>query len=264
MKTYYLLLLTLAAFSTKLFAANTPEYDPSTARAYEAYLLTFVWPDKESSEQVDYKSVIAGTKLPRYTAPNDDNSRSSAANIAQLSVPFDSFKRKIAPHAQVLVNKKWTLIFNTTGATVHETFHSERMKNGYPELTGKIAIKLGRYLESDIQYQHYRFDPRPVAPSDPDTASDQDTQPTQVLPPSLEPTLVLNLEQSNKTASKKLNYIDHPVIGTLIYFEPIALDDAIQQIALEKLTPTAEEAQLTSSSAVQFAPTQDETTTSSQ
>lgn len=264
MKTYYLLLLTLAAFSSELFAADTPEYDPSTARAYEGYLLTFVWPDKESSEQVDYKKVLAGANLPRYTAPGADNSRSSGANIAQLSVPFDSFKRKIAPHAQVLVNKKWTLIFKTTGATLHESFHSDEMKNGYPELTGEIAIKLGRYLESDIQYQHYRFDPRPAADANPDTASEQGAQIPQTLPASLEPTLVLNLEQNNKTASKKLNYIDHPVIGTLIYFEPIELDDAIQQIALEKLTPATQEAQLTSSNAVQFAPTHDTPATSSQ
>jgi hypothetical protein len=259
LKTYYLLLLTLAAFSSQLFAANETEYNPSTARAYEAYLLTFVWPDKDSSEQVDYKSLVSAANLPRYPSPSADSSRSSAANIAQLSVPFDRFKNKIAPHAEVLVNKKWTLIFKTTGATLHETFHSDVMKNGYPELTGKIAIKLGRYLESDIQYKHYRFDPRPAPPvSEQESQADsQGALPAQTLPATLEPTWVLNLEQSNKTASKKLNYLDHPIIGTLIYFEPISLDDAIQQVSLEKLTPTAEEAQLSSSSAVQLTPTYD-------
>jgi hypothetical protein len=41
---------------------------------------------------------------------------------------------------------------------------------------------------------------------------------------------VLPLHFVNKTASKKLNYIDHPVIGTLIYFEPLDLEEAIDMV----------------------------------
>ena len=52
-----------------------------------------------------------------------------------------------------------------------------------------------------------------------------------------EPALVLTLNQSNKTASKKVNYLDHPTIGTLLYFEPIELEDAIEKIALQTVAP---------------------------
>lgn len=258
MKTHHLLLLTVMAFSSQLFAADNQNYDPSTARAYEAYLLTFVWPDKDSSEQVDYQQILSSTSLPRYAEPAVGDSTSSAANIAQLSVPFDSFKAKIAPHAQVLVNKKWTLIFKNRGDSLNETFHSSKLINGYPELTGQIAIKYGRYLESNIQYKHYLFKALPSLQNDTSTAnsleSQQQNEQVQNEQAAIKPTLVLNIEQKNKTASKKLNYIDHPIIGTLIYFEPIDLEDAIQQVALEKLTPTYGDAQIIPDQAGELTP----------
>lgn len=232
MKTYHILLLTLAAFSAHLFAADNQQYNPSTARAYEAHLLTFIWPDKNSSEEVKYKNVTSVASLPRFTEGNTEESSSSGANIAQLSIPFDRFKQKIAPHAHVLVDKKWTIIFKNRGDTLRESFHSTTLTNGFPELVGQISIKYGRYLESDIQYQHYLFGlPQSDTANIPDIAQ-QNTS------PGIQPTFVLDLTQKNKTASKKLNYLDHPIIGTLIYFEPISLDDAIQQVALEKLAAT--------------------------
>ena len=51
----------------------------------------------------------------------------------------------------------------------------------------------------------------------------------------IEPALELNLNFNNKTASTKLNYIDHPIIGTLIYFEPLELEDAIERISMQQL-----------------------------
>lgn len=255
-------------------ATPAPEYNPETARAYEAYLLTFVWPEQDSTEQVKYKNVLTTDNLVRYQNQNtsSQDSSSSAANISQLSVPFDEFKNKIAPHATVLVNQKWTLIFKQTGDQISKTFHSDQLKDGYPELTGSIAIKLGHYLESDIKYQHYLFDsfstPPNTAQTTPDAnnallndgtqrsdtavTADPNSQPQVKL---FEPALVLDVEQKNKTASKKLNYIDHPILGTLLYFEPINLDDAINQISLEKLTQQAQDAQPSNAKPDQLIPT---------
>lgn len=226
----------LSVFSTQLFAADNQEYDPNTARAYAAYLLTFVWPDNHSSEQIDYNNVLSTESLPRYSKLQRQDNSPSAANIVQLSVPFDDFKDKINPHAPVLINKQWTLIFKHTGDAINETFHSSALGDSDPELTGNISIKLGHYLESDIHYKHYLFNlfssPHNINVLENATAKTDQTQSTLKI---FEPALVLNLEQRNKTASQKLNYIDHPIIGTLIYFEPIDLNDAIQQVALDKM-----------------------------
>jgi hypothetical protein len=34
-----------------------------------------------------------------------------------------------------------------------------------------------------------------------------------------------------------VNYLDHPTIGTLLYFEPIELEDAMDKIALLSMMP---------------------------
>ncbi|SBS30415.1 hypothetical protein MSP8887_02662 [Marinomonas spartinae] len=246
MKRYYILLLTLISLSTPLFAAGSDDINPDTARAYQAYLLTFMWPSYASSEQITYQKVKDPSALPQYPvdASNSADGSSKGADIEPLYVPFDGFKNKIAPHAPVLINKKWILIFDKRGDVIHESFHSDTNTNGYPELTGTISIRYAHYLETDIKYHHYLFTPLPEATS-PDGASDNNTDlqsnnqtvagqaNTQPLGPM--PTQVLNVELKNKTASKKLNYLDHPLIGTLLYFEPMKLDDAIQQRNLDRL-----------------------------
>lgn len=223
-----------------MFAADSQKIDPNTARAYQAYLLTFEWPSYASSEQVPYKKVTNPSALPRYLS-NDNNRGSQGADIAPLSVPFDSFKNKIAPNAPVLISQKWILIFNKRGDTISKTFQSEQNTNGYPELTGSISVRFAHFLESDIKYQHYLFTPPPGAanPANNEMAAQNSEQngtaATNEQPLGPMPTQVLNLEEENKTASKKLNYIDHPIIGTLLYFEPMDLNDAIQQRNLDRL-----------------------------
>lgn len=245
---FALLALTLGISCSSLHAADNT-IDTNTARAYEGYLITFVWPESVTSEQIDYQNVLNVDNLLRLPPDKKDDSSSTGASIDSISNPFDDFKSQIDKHAQVLVNKKWTLIFKHPGDVIAKQFYSDQVKDGYPELTGSISIKLGRYLESEIQYKHYLFDSFSVPESQQHTAPQVDTTnktsdnidsttAAESTPYKLfEPALVLNLHETNKTASKKINYIDHPIIGTLLYFEPISLEDALEQTALESLIP---------------------------
>lgn len=239
MKPLIVIFLSLALLNTQLFAEDG-EINPDTARAYEAYMVTFQWPDALTSEQVNYKSILSTDNLIRLTGDEK-----STDNNAQPT-PFGNVEARLGKNVTILANKKWTLIFRFPGDTIKKSFHSIQEKDGYPELTGNIAIKLGRYLESDIQYKHYLFD----SFTQPNIAPEQDNQNATNRPffsqsttepqpefKEFEPALVLKLNQSNKTASKKVNYLDHPTIGTLIYFEPIELEDAIEKVAAQSVTP---------------------------
>jgi len=257
LKRYYILLLALISLSTPLFAAGSNDIDPDTARAYQAYLLTFIWPSYASSEQITYQKVKDPSALPQYPVDNTnaaDNS-SKGADIEPLYVPFDDFKNKIAPHAPVLINERWILIFDKRGDVVHESFHSDANTNGYPELTGTISVRYAHYLETDIKYHHYLFTPLPetslpegtsndLQSSNQDSSGQASDQPLGPMP-----TQVLNVELKNKTASKKLNYLDHPIIGTLLYFEPMKLDDAIQQRDLDRLKTQSSDSNTTNGAA---------------
>ncbi|QUX91433.1 hypothetical protein CYL31_08375 [Marinomonas sp. A3A] len=230
MKSLIVIFLSLALLNTRLFAEDGG-INPNTARAYEAYLVTFQWPDALTSEQVTYKNILSTDNLIRLTG----NEKSTDNNNAQ-STPFGNIEARLGKNVKILANKKWTLIFRFPGDTIRKSFYSEQQKDGYPELTGKIAIKLGRYLESDINYQHYVFDrftqPTPDQNSTSILLSQNQTQPALK---AFEPAMVLKLHQSNKTASKKVNYLDHPTIATLIYFEPIELEDAIDKVASQSM-----------------------------
>lgn len=267
--------LTLTLLSPSLFAEGG-DFNPETARAYEGFLVTFLWPEGQSEEHIDYENVLSVQNLLRLNTGNNTsnleeesnteltqtNLQESTQNKTRELTPFADIKQKLNRHVTVLSNQQWTLIFRQTGDTLRKTFHSEQIKDSYPELTGTIAVTLGRYLESDIRYQHYLFDSftMPEQPEQPEVTDSLlvmppfDTeeelrsifsQPTTRLQSAnaatgaikpqtqfkkFEPALVLQLNQSNKTASKKVNYLDHPTIGTLLYFEPIELNDAIERI----------------------------------
>ncbi len=213
--------------SGQLFAINHQKVDSDTARAYQAYLLTFIWPSYASNERINYQNINDSNTLPRYSIKQNDSSNLKTADIEPLFIPFTSFKNRIAAHVSILVNQTWTLIFNHVGDAINQTFHSQPNSAGYPNFTGSINIRLGHFLESKIQYKQYLFTPIPNA-----TATNQNTESSEQ---NLIPTQVLNLIQENKTASRKLNYIDHPIIGTLLYFEPMKLKVALQQRNLDKL-----------------------------
>ena len=235
MKPLIVIFLSLALLNTQLFAEDG-EINPDTARAYEAYMVTFQWPDALTSEQVNYKSILSTDNLIRLTGDEKNTD-----NNAQPT-PFGNVEARLGKNVTILANKKWTLIFRYPGDTIRKSFYSEQEKDGYPELTGNIAIKLGRYLESDIQYKHYLFDsftqPDPIQSNEQTGTSSIFAQAkSQPEFKAYEPALVLKLNQSNKTASKKVNYLDHPTIGTLIYFEPIELEDAIEKIATLSVAP---------------------------
>lgn len=245
MKYLIAIALSLALMNTQLFA-DDGEIDPDTARAYQGYLVTFLWPEGQSSEQVDYKNVLSTDQLLRLT----DEEAAAPINTNQElgKAPFGRIEDKIGRHTKILANETWTLIFKRPGDTIYKNFHSQQVQDNYPELTGSISIKLGRYLESDIHYQHYLFDsftlPNPnefgINNESENASFFTNTNSAGTAKPEFkefEPALVLKLNQSNKTASKKVNYLDHPVIGTLLYFEPIELEDAIEKIALQTITP---------------------------
>ena len=237
--------------SMRSFAADE-EFNPDTARAYEGYIVTFQWPDGLSTEQIDYKSVLHPEDLARLTS--EDEKVSTIGNNADQTTPFGNIDERLGQHVTILANQKWTLIFRHPGDTIQKSFHSLQEKDGYPELTANVAIKLGRYLETDIEYKHYLFDSfsQPNVSKETDNQADSESffsQPIsaqeqsaqeQSAQPDLkefEPALVLTLKQSNKTASKKINYLDHPTIGTLIYFEPIDLEEAIEKVSAQSVTP---------------------------
>ncbi len=237
MKSLTLIALSISLFSTHLFA-NSGNINPDTARAYEGHILTFLWPDGQSSEHINYKSVLSLQDIQhlRNTAESNNDSKQSE------QTPFENIKKRLSNHVTIVASQKWTLIFREAGDVINKNFQSEQKKNGYPELTGNIKIKLGRYLESNIHYQHYLFDnlSQPFTEKNLENESNQPSFP--ILSDETEiktfgPALVLKLDLSNKTASKKVNYLDHPKIGTLIYFEPIELEDAMAEIAAQSVTP---------------------------
>jgi len=240
LKTLIISLLSLTLLNTHLFA-DDGEINTDTARAYEAHLVTFMWPEGQSSEQINYKNVLSTGNLLRLT--KDEEGKPSAASNTSEVTPFGNIEGRLGKHVKILANQQWMLIFNHPGDTISKTFHSEQEKDGYPELTGSISVKLGRYLESDIRYQHYLFDsftqPNTQAQNSKGSFFSQGQNTPDVQPElkAFDPALVLTLTQRNKTASKKVNYLDHPTIGTLLYFEPIELEDAIDKIALQSMTP---------------------------
>jgi|OM-RGC.v1.009271136 hypothetical protein len=245
------LLIITTAFTTYSYATeiDLASIDPDKARAYQAYLLTFEWPQGTSTEEITYQEIKNSTTIPSYDIPVDSaDSTTLPATIEPLFNTFDRFNEKVGKHAKILANEKWTLIFPEAGFTHHETFHSTVNENGYADLSGEFSVKLGRYLETTLNYHHYLFahdesDLTPSAlPQDNNVDRPQsDTENTDAAP--IEnttfnrPTKVFNLALKNKTASKKINYLDHPIIGTLLYFVPMELEDAIEQKALESFTP---------------------------
>ncbi|TDO99613.1 CsiV family protein [Marinomonas balearica] len=253
------LILLSSTFSAYTYATeiDLASIDPEKARAYQAYLLTFEWPKGTSSEEVTYEDIKNSTNIVSYDPPelNIEESTTRPATIEPLFNAFDGFNKKVGRHAKVLSNEKWTFIFPEAGFTHHETFHSTIDANGYVDLNGDISVKLGRYLETELNYQHYLFSTleNSEASEEDKSASEenksapldsaQNEQTTLVGLPSaqsiipLRPIQVLNLTLNNKTASKKINYLDHPIIGTLLYFVPMDLEEAIEQKALESFTP---------------------------
>ena len=236
MKTLTLIALSISLFSTQLFAANG-NINPDTARAYEGHILTFLWPDDQSREQVDYKNVLSLQDIQRInnTAENSNFSQSE-------QTPFDSIKKRLASHVTVVADQKWTLIFRASGDVINKNFQSKQEQDGYPELTGNIRIKLGRYLESNIHYQHYLFDDlsQPSITTEPEDQNSPSSFPLlsdEAQVKKIGPAFVLTLDLTNKTASKKVNYLDHPKIGTVLYFEPIELEDAMAAIGAQSIAP---------------------------
>ncbi|WP_394180116.1 hypothetical protein [Marinomonas posidonica] len=263
MKKLAFTLFTLLFISSQSQAIDEP-IDPDTARAYEGYIVTFIWPDDQTSEQIDYKNILTTEGLFRLAETMTDASattQETPTNVTENEVtepasqpglpePLVKIAAKLGQHVRILSNQQWTLIFRHPGDTIEKSFHSDEIKDGYPELTGDIHIKLGRYLESDIQYKHFLFDsftqPDASLPIDENQnrlffsnqesnqASEQAN--TKDLK-AFEPALVLTLDIHNKTASKKLNYLDHPTIGTLLYFQPLALEEAVEKIVLKTMSP---------------------------
>lgn len=220
---------------------DTTESDKSNARAYSAHLMVFQWPDAFHSEQINWKSLYSLEGIPQYPTPSpEDESGTQAASIGALNTVFADYQHQVERRAHLLVNESWTLIFDDRGSEVEKYFHSSPLKDGYAELDGSIHIKLGRYLESEIQYRHFLFDSFTV----PQTASEEILENPEASPTTsirhFEPALVLELNQSNKTASKQLNYLDHPILGTLLYFEPMDLEKAEEQLTLEALMEKGE------------------------
>ena len=251
--------LTLAlvslVLSTGLVAQDqdTQEQEKSNARAYRAHLLTFTWSDKMSSEQIDYENIYQLDEIQRFESDEDAILSSSIIHDVNPDQgeeinPFTQYQALIKRRVTILSNQTWPMIFEDQGSVNFAEFHSDKILDGYPELTGQIEVKLGRYLETKVQYQHYLFDtfttqvkaPEPVNSSlifdelDPflDETTATQTQTVQLF----EPALVLRFEVERKTASKKLNYLDHPTIGSLLYFEPISVDDAEHELMLQALT----------------------------
>lgn len=232
MKYFTFILLTLSLFSTHSLG-NAEDINPDTARAYEGYLLTFLWPDNQTTEFIEYDNVLSLDGLTRIIK-NKESEHIGSGNIGQtLSAFEENLETQIGKRIPILVSQKWTFIFKHAGDTVYKEFHSEQFKDGYPELTGQIAIKLGRYLESNISYQHYLFDSFTQLIPEEGLADDQRTAELKAF----EPALMLTLKQSNKTASKKLNYLDHPTIGTLLYFEPVELEEAMATLTAQSNPP---------------------------
>ncbi len=247
--------LLLGSLSLSANAVDLDSIDQDKARAYEAYVMTFLWPENMSSERIDYENVLSLEGIPVFeqkqeTANNDESSFAStmAADIEPLKAPFDDFVSTFERRTQLLSNERWTLIFPETGATLSREFHSATMVDGYAEFVAHVDFTLNRYLESNLSYEHYLFDTFTTV-NTPESESNGTTDgprvtleytqaPEALIQKHVEPAMVLKLNFLNKTPSKKLNYIDHPTIGTLIYFEPLELEDAIERVSMEQFMGT--------------------------
>lgn len=194
--------LLTSSFYAQSAEQNLENLNPDTARAYKAYVMTFLWPSNVSSESIPYQPVKAAQDLPEFKA-------GFSRSLSVSGSPFERFRGTLGARTTVLTNNEWTLIFPRKGTSFHKFIQGNDQINGVPEFTGAISFKLERYLETNARLQHYRFAP----------ATSELSNGPQVE--------MLSVSFANKTASKKLNYIDHPAIGTLIYFEPMALEDAI-------------------------------------
>lgn len=208
---------------------NLDNIDLDKARAYQAYVMTFEWPKSASSEDVEYQDIFSLEGINRFGSSTGTSAPRSVPN------PFERFQRTLNSRTHVLTNNSWTLIFPETGTSIYKRFQSSDQENGYATFTGQVTFTLNRYLESNLRYQHYLFGQPAAAevvvqPQNQATPAYQETFPLQQT--SWEgPTQSLSLHFRNKTASKKLNYVDHPVIGTLIYFEPLDLEQAIDLVS---------------------------------
>lgn len=248
---YFAAGLLLGSFTIKANAIDLDNINPDKARAYEAYVMTFIWPDNMSSEHIDYENVLTLAGIPVFE-PEQETSTSAeasfAADIEPLKAPFDDFVKTFERRTQLLSNERWTLIFPETGATLSREFHSEAMIDGYAEFVAHVDFTLNRYLESNLSYEHYLFDTFTTVKKDegeqdattdgPRVTLEQTQAPEAMVQKHVEPAMVLKLDFLNKTPSKKLNYIDHPTIGTLIYFEPLELEDAIERVSMEQFMGT--------------------------
>ncbi len=264
MKTRLIVTLGMALLSPTLFANDLSSSQETTARAYRAHLLTFAWPKENTVEQIEYETLLSLKATPKFPLEdplsNSADTQSTGADIERINNPFDDYQKKLRSGVNVLTNNTWTLIFENRGSKLQHNFHSQPNEEGYAELTGSIDIKFGRYLESKITLKHYLFTPPPSVVMEQTTDEKQTELETniennfdldvnqdslQITESSVDvsqlPQSQLIINQNNKTASKKLNYLDHPTIGTLIYFEPIDLEVAIQQQALENLMSTIEQ-----------------------
>lgn len=250
MKAISLILLGLLC-NTYVQANSLDSLDLNKARAYQAYVMTFVWPENMTSEDIEYQDIFSHEGI----QPLADWSGENDGAATPASSPFETFTKTLSARTEVLSNKTWTLIFPDTGSSISESFHSAQAEHGYPVMTANVTFTLGRYLESNLHYKHYQFG-QPVAtvehqtqdgvmsPIDATTTNNasvysSNSQVTDLNTAAYSstdynvwngPTQVLPLHFINKTASKKLNYIDHPVIGTLIYFEPLDLEEAIDMV----------------------------------
>ncbi len=244
--------LLLGSLSLSANAVDLDSIDPDKARAYEAYVMTFLWPENMSSERIDYESVLSLAGVPVFDSEQETNTASTetsfAADIEPLKAPFDEFLNTFKRRTQLLSNERWTLIFPETGATLSREFHSETVIDGYAEFVAHVDFTLNRYLESDLSYEHYLFDTfttvktkenqQATTTDGPRVTLEQTQAPETMVQKHLEPAMVLKLNFLNKTPSKKLNYIDHPTIGTLIYFEPLELEDAMERVSMEQFMGT--------------------------
>ncbi len=252
-KPLHLTLLFLCLVQGIHAAEQTIEPVKSNARAYRAHLMSFIWPSKLSSEQVDYQNIYQLDNIQRFQ--NEDEAKQSASIFdkkpleeSELINPFYQYQALIDNKVTVLSNQTWPMIFEEQGSVNFANFHSQSLFDGYPELTGQIQVKLGRYLETEINYKHFLFDSftalekKETLPIN--SLIFDELDPFFVKPPLAEeriiqlyePALLLAFDVQRKTASKKLNYLDHPIIGSLLYFEPISVDDAEHELMLQALT----------------------------
>lgn len=259
-KSFSLTILGLCLAQT-IYAANDTsenETEKSNARAYRAHLLSFVWPDKMSSEQINYQNIYQLDNIQRFTNEEDAIQSTSIMDTIQQEIdvatepnPFLKYQALMDRRVTILSNQTWPMIFEEQGSVVFEDFHSKQLFDGYPELTGQLKVKLGRYLETEIKYQHFIFDSftapvretnqaqsnifdelDPLEGIDPFNKTTSEEKVIQLY----EPALILAFTAERKTASKKLNYLDHPIIGSLLYFEPISVNDAEHELMLQALT----------------------------